>query len=217
MLPDPCTRENEGRRNGKRVRHDQSPTPSERHVQLLYVLRPTGILAAMGSPSCTFRRRGLLYLGIPLNISFVSPSSSFPNKKMSTKPFHRPGQLYVSPWRISSRCDRRLVRRELLGHDLYGRNVELSIQHCIRHVGHLRDDLYERTTRAVCTYISGRVRPQPSLTLNRARYAWTHAGVAFIGVGSFIFHATLSWHAQVRSSTTDHADLFPKSLTIPNP
>jgi len=32
---------------------------------------------------------------------------------------------------------------------------------------------------------------------NRARYALTHALIAFIGIGSFVFHATLMWHAQV--------------------
>lgn len=37
---------------------------------------------------------------------------------------------------------------------------------------------------------------QPNLSL-RARYALTHGVIAFIGIGSFIFHATLMWHAQV--------------------
>lgn len=32
---------------------------------------------------------------------------------------------------------------------------------------------------------------------NPARNAMTHAMIAFIGVGSFVFHATLMWHAQV--------------------
>jgi len=32
---------------------------------------------------------------------------------------------------------------------------------------------------------------------NQARYAMTHAMIAFIGIGSFVFHATLMWHAQV--------------------
>lgn len=32
----------------------------------------------------------------------------------------------------------------------------------------------------------------------RARYALNHAMIAFIGIGSFAFHATLMWHAQVR-------------------
>jgi len=32
---------------------------------------------------------------------------------------------------------------------------------------------------------------------NGARYASAHAGIAFIGIGSFLFHATLMWHAQV--------------------
>ncbi|EJT97010.1 alkaline phytoceramidase [Dacryopinax primogenitus] len=32
---------------------------------------------------------------------------------------------------------------------------------------------------------------------HRARFALLHAGVALIGVGSFIFHATLNWYAQV--------------------
>jgi len=31
----------------------------------------------------------------------------------------------------------------------------------------------------------------------RARYALTHAMIAFIGIGSFLFHATLMWTAQV--------------------
>lgn len=32
---------------------------------------------------------------------------------------------------------------------------------------------------------------------NQARYALTHAMIAFIGIGSFMFHATLMWTAQV--------------------
>ena len=31
----------------------------------------------------------------------------------------------------------------------------------------------------------------------RRRYALLHGGIAAIGVGSMIFHATLKWHAQV--------------------
>jgi hypothetical protein len=32
--------------------------------------------------------------------------------------------------------------------------------------------------------------------MKRARYALAHLGIAGVGVGSFVFHATLDWYAQ---------------------
>ena len=32
--------------------------------------------------------------------------------------------------------------------------------------------------------------------MNRARYALAHLAIAGVGVGSFVFHATLNWYAQ---------------------
>lgn len=32
--------------------------------------------------------------------------------------------------------------------------------------------------------------------MNRARYALAHLAIAAVGVGSFVFHATLNWYAQ---------------------
>ena len=32
--------------------------------------------------------------------------------------------------------------------------------------------------------------------MTRARYALAYLAIAGVGIGSFIFHATLNWHAQ---------------------
>ncbi|CCA66887.1 hypothetical protein PIIN_11719 [Serendipita indica DSM 11827] len=98
---------------------------------------------------------------------------------MDIKPFHRPGQV---------------------AHGLFGEHTS-TLDWCEDNYVHFMFIAETWNSLSNIPFVllaaHGMMKTLRENLPNQKRYAFCHAMIAFIGLGSFAFHATLLWHAQV--------------------